>query len=180
MHARSTASRDDGRERFPALREQLGEDPSRFLSPQTNLDPTPRIRGIASMEVLDAWFSAEETIGPRPTILALLNERRVALRDDEPRTTTDSNSASDSPTTESDDDVDTGDEELTAADDAPHAADGQASDARAIASLYDAASDVREALADERSRESPRENVVAALEQRLEELTPATTSEVPA
>lgn len=82
---------DDRRERFPSLRDDLGEDPARFLdrplfgsNPQTSGEGVfirARIRGIDEIAVLRAWRAIERRLerGPREKVLGLLDERESEL-----------------------------------------------------------------------------------------------------
>lgn len=82
---------DDRRERFPGLREDLGEDPARFLdrplfgsNPQTSGEGVfirARIRGIDEIAVVRAWTAIERRLerGPREKVLDLLDEREAEL-----------------------------------------------------------------------------------------------------
>jgi len=82
---------DDRRERFPSLREDLGEDPARFLDrplfggdAQTSGEGVfirARIRGIDEIAVVRAWTAIERRLerGPREKVLDLLDEREAEL-----------------------------------------------------------------------------------------------------
>ena len=87
------ASADPDHETFPAVADEIGEDPARFLdkpilapgqegsSPM--LTAKARIRGIESLDVLDGWFEVETSLdrGPRKKVISMLNQRRAHLRD---------------------------------------------------------------------------------------------------
>ncbi|QRY26386.1 hypothetical protein [Halobacterium sp. BOL4-2] len=76
---RPTATTGD-RNTYPELREDIGEDPARYL---TDLNGTTwaRIRGIQSDRVIQAWLQVEEDLGPRRAVIKRLNKRRRQLRD---------------------------------------------------------------------------------------------------
>ncbi|WP_089650117.1 hypothetical protein [Halobacterium hubeiense] len=80
------------RERFPGLREDLGEDPAAFLDVPMFREgggETPlrtafaRIRGIDSLETVNAWLAVERQLdrGPRDNVMAALRERRQFLEE---------------------------------------------------------------------------------------------------
>jgi len=84
------ASQSD-RDTFPNLRDDLGEDPARFLD-RPLVDPSgvgsspfelarARIRGIDKLAVINAWIAVEKQIdrGPRDRVLDLLQERMTEL-----------------------------------------------------------------------------------------------------
>ncbi len=89
-------SRD--RERFPAVREQIGEDPARFLD-YAVLEylrlAHARIRGIDYQHVIVEWLRVERELerGPRETVVEWIQERNRELiehgdRDDQLATAT--------------------------------------------------------------------------------------------
>lgn len=72
------------REEFPNLREDIGEDPARYLDHDYFLmceTIRARIRGIDSFAVLRAWEAVERRIdrGPRDKVLEWLEEREAEL-----------------------------------------------------------------------------------------------------
>lgn len=72
------------RERFPAVRERIGEDPARFLDyadPEDLLLARARIRGIDYQEVIVEWLRVERELerGPRETVIGWLQERNRHL-----------------------------------------------------------------------------------------------------
>jgi len=88
---RSGVSRD--RERFPELREQLGEDPARWLDwsipgerDRERMVRT-RIESIDRIEVIRAWKAVERRLGrgedggPRSGIVQALDEREGVLEE---------------------------------------------------------------------------------------------------
>jgi len=88
---RSGVSRD--RERFPELREQLGEDPARWLDwsipgerDRERMVRT-RIESIDRIEVIRAWKAVERRLGrgedggPRSGIVQALDEREAVLEE---------------------------------------------------------------------------------------------------
>jgi hypothetical protein len=66
-------------------REEIGEDPARFLA--TGLEIAPRVQGIQSERVLDVWAEVERDLfdPPREDVLEQLEARRQQLQagDDE-------------------------------------------------------------------------------------------------
>jgi hypothetical protein len=71
-------SRD--RERFPAVREKIGEDPARFLDYQDPEDlrlARARIRGIDRQEVIVEWLRVERELerGPREDVIEWIQQR---------------------------------------------------------------------------------------------------------
>lgn len=72
------------RERFPAVEEQISEDPARFLDVES-IDRTmhSRIQGIDFLEVADAWIQVEAELerGPRKPVIAKLNQRKAWLEE---------------------------------------------------------------------------------------------------
>jgi hypothetical protein len=70
------------RERFPCLKEQIGEDPARYLDVDRIDDlqlARVRIRGIDFLATLRAWRAVERQLGPRPKVLEWLDEREAKL-----------------------------------------------------------------------------------------------------
>lgn len=70
------------RAEFPAIVEQIGEDPARFLDRDVSADDlAPLIRGIDSVERVRAWAAVERAIdrGPRREILEALDRRGDVL-----------------------------------------------------------------------------------------------------
>jgi hypothetical protein len=79
---------DRGRERFPGLREDIGEDPARYLDVPMFRPPgadgssplstaMARIRGIDQLAVANAWLAVERRLdrGPRERVVDALQER---------------------------------------------------------------------------------------------------------
>lgn len=81
MNGRTSGQRYDT---YPFIRQRIGENPARFLSENTDLNPVPRIRGIKSFDVIDAWFEVEQDIGPRREIVKHLNRQRRYLEEKQP------------------------------------------------------------------------------------------------
>jgi hypothetical protein len=83
------------RERFPSLKEDIGEDPARYLdhdliergsrATSTTLQPLvrARIRGIDEIGVVRAWIAVERRLdrGPRESVIELLEERLAYLQE---------------------------------------------------------------------------------------------------
>lgn len=76
------------RERFPQLKDDLGEDPARFLdhqlvSTEWSEIVRSRIQGIDRLAVINAWIAIERRLerGPRDTVIDLLEQRRAWLQD---------------------------------------------------------------------------------------------------
>jgi len=78
-YGRPTATSGD-RPRYPEVAEQIGEDPTRYLH-DPNMTTWARIRGINSEDVLEAWLSVEEDLGPRRKVIKRLNKRRRELQE---------------------------------------------------------------------------------------------------
>jgi hypothetical protein len=88
------------RERFPAVRERIGEDPARYLDYPEDPDQLrlayARIRGIDRQSVIVEWLRVERELerGPRETVIGWLQERNRELiehgdRDDQLETAVD-------------------------------------------------------------------------------------------
>lgn len=80
---RSTPS---DRERFPDVKDRIGEDPARFLDialEDTTGTLSARIRGIDFVDVLDEWVQVEAALdrGPRRKVMARLNQRKNWLQE---------------------------------------------------------------------------------------------------
>lgn len=82
------------REQFPQLKDDVGEDPARFLdhdlvSSEWSAIVEFRIRGIDRLPVLRAWLAIERRLdrGPRDYVIDLLEERERFLQEhgDRPR-----------------------------------------------------------------------------------------------
>lgn len=84
-----------GREQFPEVAHQIGEDPARFLDvPLVNSGvgssdfelAAARIRGIDDIEVANAWLRVEAQLerGPRKGVVQRLNRRKADLETDAP------------------------------------------------------------------------------------------------
>jgi hypothetical protein len=83
--------RDADRERFPGLRDDLGEDPARFLDrplfdgDEHTASPgaimRARIRGIDYLATLRAWKAVERNLdrGPRDRVIEMLEDREQWL-----------------------------------------------------------------------------------------------------
>jgi len=80
------------RESFPQLREDLGEDPARYLDVPMFIDGNrepplftafARIRGIDRLEVANAWLAVERRLdrGPRDPVVEALEERIAYLEE---------------------------------------------------------------------------------------------------
>lgn len=71
------------REQFPSLRDQIGEDPARYLDRDDLYIAKIRIRGIDFIEVVRAWKAVERRIdrGPREEVMQLLEERESFLQE---------------------------------------------------------------------------------------------------
>jgi hypothetical protein len=69
---------------FPDVKERIGEDPARFLSPKTDRDPAPRIRGITDRETAAAWLAVCRQLGCSRRIERALEERVDALTPEQP------------------------------------------------------------------------------------------------
>lgn len=79
------------RERYPKLREEIGEDPAQYLDVPMFRDDgvTPlrtafsRIQGIDRIPVVNAWLAVERNLprGPRDRVVAKLRERRQFLEE---------------------------------------------------------------------------------------------------
>lgn len=70
------------RERFPRLKERIGEDPARYLDVDSIDDlqlARARIRGIDFLATLRAWRAVERQLGPWPKVLEWLDEREAEL-----------------------------------------------------------------------------------------------------
>ena len=65
---------DGDRPRFPDLRQQVGEDPARILT--TDMDPEPRIRGIADLGVANAWVQAARELDVDGSTVETIEQRR--------------------------------------------------------------------------------------------------------
>lgn len=65
---------DQDRPRFPDFRDTVGEDPARFLA--TDVDPEPRIRGIADLGVANAWVQAARELDVDESIEQAIEQRR--------------------------------------------------------------------------------------------------------
>ena len=66
----------------PEYRDALGEDPARFLC--TDMSPYPRIRGLESVALVDAYLDVEtDRDTPRKGVVAALNQRKDALEEGE-------------------------------------------------------------------------------------------------
>lgn len=89
-------SSDRYTESFPSLREEIGEDPARFLDVPllgSTATSTPfglaraRIRGIDHIATANAWIAIERALGrgdnggPREQVISLLEERITELKD---------------------------------------------------------------------------------------------------
>lgn len=81
---RPSAARTTDYPAFPDVVAQIGEDPARFLSDETGLDPKPRIHAIYDKDVLDLWFQVEEQLGPRPEVMKELNWQRRCIDESRP------------------------------------------------------------------------------------------------
>ncbi len=68
---------------FPRLKADIGEDPARWLAPQTDMDPTPRIRGISEPEVAAAWLAVARRLGVDGDVRDKIKRRRDYLADRE-------------------------------------------------------------------------------------------------
>ncbi|WP_225334239.1 hypothetical protein [Halomicrobium urmianum] len=71
------------RTEFPRLKADIGEDPARWLAPQTDMDPTPRIRGISEPEVAAAWLAVARRLGVDGDVRDKIKRRRDYLADRE-------------------------------------------------------------------------------------------------
>lgn len=74
--------RQRDRERFPRLKERIGEDPARYLDVDSIDDlqlARARIRGIDFLATLRAWRAVERQLGPWPKVLEWLDEREAEL-----------------------------------------------------------------------------------------------------
>ena len=77
----------DSRERYPDVRDDIGEDPARWLDYALIDDQDAqrmariRIKSIDSIDVARSWIEVERQLdrGPRKKIIAWLNERIKAL-----------------------------------------------------------------------------------------------------
>jgi hypothetical protein len=80
-----------GRERFPETREEIGEDPARWLD-RDLLESTPgdksekwrlqrRVDGIHSLQVAEKWAEVERELerGPRDPVMDMIRERVAYL-----------------------------------------------------------------------------------------------------
>lgn len=87
--ARASSSK---RESFPQLREDLGEDPARYLDAPMFIDGNrepplftafARIRGIDRLEVANAWLAVERRLdrGPRDPVVEALEDRIAYLEE---------------------------------------------------------------------------------------------------
>lgn len=73
-----TTQRTTDRPSNPAIKAEIGEDPARYLA-DPDMTTWARIRGIASDDVLEAWYDVEEELGPRRKVIKRLNQRRREL-----------------------------------------------------------------------------------------------------
>jgi len=93
MPGRPAASID--RERFPEYKDEIGEDPARYLDADlvergpSHTDTSrrrmvfDRIASIDRFEVIEAWLDVETSLdrGPRKPVIAALNERKDHLEE---------------------------------------------------------------------------------------------------
>ncbi|WP_435145942.1 hypothetical protein [Halobaculum sp. P14] len=83
MPSENSPADHDDREEFPRLRDDLGEDPARFLDrdelggPDAMMLAKARIRGIDSIATARAWIAVERALdrGPRDAVISLLENR---------------------------------------------------------------------------------------------------------
>jgi len=76
--------RQRDREEFPRVKEDLGEDPARYLDVERVEDlqlAWARIRGIDFIAAVRAWKAVERNLYPRPKVLEWLDEREEELKD---------------------------------------------------------------------------------------------------
>lgn len=81
------AAEESGRETFPDVADEIGEDPARFLDVDVLADDgarellLSRIRGIDRLGTINAWIIVERKLerGPRDRIVELLERRREHL-----------------------------------------------------------------------------------------------------
>jgi hypothetical protein len=78
-YGRPTATSGD-RPSNPDIKDRIGEDPARYLV-DPDMTTWSRIRGINSEDVLEAWLSVEEDLGPRRKVIKRLNKRRRELQE---------------------------------------------------------------------------------------------------
>lgn len=79
----------DTRERFPRVKEYIGEDPARYLDQELDAHGRElveaRIRGIDYLATVRAWIAVERSLGrgpgggPRPEVIKQLEEREAYL-----------------------------------------------------------------------------------------------------
>ncbi len=78
-HQQASGSPD--RRRYPEYIDAFGEDPARFLC--TGMSPYPRIRGLESLALVDAYLDVEtDREHPRKGVVAALNQRKADLEAD--------------------------------------------------------------------------------------------------
>lgn len=71
------------RESYPDIKDDIGEDPARFLDTDDSLQMAiVRIKGITDPEVIQSWITVETSLdrGPRKKIMAALNQRERAIQ----------------------------------------------------------------------------------------------------
>lgn len=90
MPSESQSHAAPSRETFASLRDQIGEDPARFLDHRIFGNPCgmgrlmhARIQGIDDLETIRAWRAVERNIdrGPRDRVLEWLDEREQELEE---------------------------------------------------------------------------------------------------
>lgn len=69
--------RDTDRPRFPRFKDRVGEDPARFLA--TDMDPTPRIRGIMDVGMANAYLEVAREIGISRRVTTAIERKRDSL-----------------------------------------------------------------------------------------------------
>lgn len=96
MPSTHQSSKHDGREQYPDVAAEIGEDPARFLDvPLVAPDhegsspfalAAARIAGIDDTEVANAWLRVEAQLerGPRKGVVQRLNRQKADLETDDP------------------------------------------------------------------------------------------------
>lgn len=57
------------------MKERYGENPARFLTPELDMSPLPRIRGISDVSLLRAYQAVERRYWERPRVLEAVGDR---------------------------------------------------------------------------------------------------------
>lgn len=179
QHTTATGS---SRSEFSNLIERAGGDlVIRALDPEQSLSPIPCIRGLHSVERCGLWLEAAEEVGAREKTKRLIEDRRDYLRgdrddapaedvvdDDRERESdrVDEKTSSESEETPSNPSEETVDDQRV-----DHDGPGPDVDPGMVVSLFSTIEDIQDRLEQEASRENPRENVIAALNERKRELS---------